>query len=62
MEARIIAQLRMERSGDGIALFDRDWITAFCGKDFNAGAESFDLGSADEDHLGGVAIDQAGAD
>ena len=62
MEARIIAQLRMERSGDGIALFDRDWITAFCGEDFNTGAKSFDLRSADKDHFGRVAVDQTGAD
>ena len=53
----ILRKLRVEGCGYHSSLPDGDrvFISAFGGDDFDARADTFDLGSADEDHLDGPA-------
>src|SRR5579863_5890761 len=51
VEARGSAQLGVESRGHRIALPDGDWIFFLCGYDFDAGAETLDLGGTDENHF-----------
>jgi len=53
VDARVVAELGVEGGGHDSSLADGDGIFIFAlgGEDFHARADTFDLGSADENHL-----------
>jgi len=62
MDAGVFAEFRMESCGHYFSLADGDRIVAFGGDDFDSGADAFDLGGADEDHLDRLIAQSALAD
>ena len=62
MDARVVAEFRMECSGHGVALANGDRIISFDGQNFDAFAYAGNLRSADENHFEGRSTEFALAD
>ena len=53
MNSRIVRQLGMESSSQGLALPDQNGIVALPGENLNSGSDLGDFRSPDEDHFQG---------
>src|SRR5271154_1573302 len=62
MHARVFAEFGMEGCGHNSSLPDGDWVGAFGCDHFHSGADPFDFGGANENHLDRLFAESAFAD
>ncbi len=62
MHTRVVGKLRMEGCGHRSSLADGYGIAAFSGDNFDSGADAFDFGGADKNHLQRFIAESAFAD